>query len=130
MAKQSFFIISVFIIEFLALCYALETPSYNLVHSESDFEIRLYGNSSWMSAPVREVSFQKATVDGFNRYFLLVMMIDYCYHVVNVLNLKRPFFGLLYLIRIKTEYRKTKTKYGKINLVIEDKSIKILQVKR
>ncbi|OVA19874.1 SOUL heme-binding protein [Macleaya cordata] len=47
----------------------IETPQYTVIHTESDFEIRLYRESSWMSAPVREISFEKATKQGFHRLF-------------------------------------------------------------
>ncbi|PON72231.1 SOUL heme-binding protein [Parasponia andersonii] len=51
----------------LGLCNAIESPEYAVVHSESEFEIRLYGQSSWMSAPVRDISFEKATRNGYHR---------------------------------------------------------------
>ncbi|GLT72497.1 hypothetical protein SLA2020_444270 [Shorea laevis] len=53
----------------LGLCNALESPQYTVVHSESDFEIRLYRDSTWMSAPVKDISFDKATKLGFHRLF-------------------------------------------------------------
>lgn len=47
---------------------AIESPQYKVVHSESDFELRQYGESAWMSALVGETtSFEKATKDGFHR---------------------------------------------------------------
>ncbi|XP_042496998.1 heme-binding protein 2-like [Macadamia integrifolia] len=54
---------------FLVSCNGIETPQFTVVHSESDFEVRFYRESSWMSAPTREISFQKATKDGFHRLF-------------------------------------------------------------
>ncbi|KAF9667896.1 hypothetical protein SADUNF_Sadunf15G0070800 [Salix dunnii] len=45
---------------------AIESPQYEVVHVESDFEVRLYVNSTWMSAPVNELSFEKATLFGFH----------------------------------------------------------------
>ncbi|GMY14886.1 heme-binding protein 2-like [Fagus crenata] len=54
---------------FVGLCNAIESPQYSVVHSESDFEIRLYRNSTWMSAPVKDISFEKATRLGFHRLF-------------------------------------------------------------
>ncbi|KAF3436993.1 hypothetical protein FNV43_RR19746 [Rhamnella rubrinervis] len=54
---------------FLGLCNAIESPQYTVVHTESEFEIRLYRETTWMSAPVREISFKKATRDGFHRLF-------------------------------------------------------------
>ncbi|XP_043723520.1 heme-binding protein 2-like [Telopea speciosissima] len=50
-------------------CNGIESPQFTVVHSESDFEIRLYRESSWMSAPVTEISFEKATKEGFHRLF-------------------------------------------------------------
>jgi hypothetical protein len=55
---------------FVGLCNAIESPQYSVVHSESDFEIRLYRQSTWMSAPVKDISFEKATRLGFHRYLL------------------------------------------------------------
>ncbi|XP_068637781.1 uncharacterized protein [Aristolochia californica] len=46
---------------------AIESPQYTVVHSESDFEVRLYRETAWMSAPVRGISFDKATREGFHR---------------------------------------------------------------
>ncbi|XP_010520715.1 PREDICTED: heme-binding protein 2-like [Tarenaya hassleriana] len=48
---------------------ATETPQYEVVHTESDFEIRLYRDSVWMSITVCDLSFQKATLFGFHRLF-------------------------------------------------------------
>ncbi|KAI3765854.1 hypothetical protein L2E82_15900 [Cichorium intybus] len=53
----------------LGLSNAYESPQYTVLHSESEFEIRLYRDSVWMSAPVKEISFRKATRDGFHRLF-------------------------------------------------------------
>ncbi|KAL5813832.1 hypothetical protein ACOSQ4_024473 [Xanthoceras sorbifolium] len=50
----------------VVLCTAIESPQYAVVHSESDFEVRLYRDSAWMSARVRELSFEKATLLGFH----------------------------------------------------------------
>ncbi|KAK7389095.1 hypothetical protein VNO78_23927 [Psophocarpus tetragonolobus] len=48
----------------------MESPEYTVVHSESDFEIRLYRNCVWMSAPaLHDISFEKATWNGFHRLF-------------------------------------------------------------
>lgn len=53
----------------VVLCKAIESPQYAVVHEESDFEVRLYSQSTWMSACVREeLSFAKATLLGFHRY--------------------------------------------------------------
>uniref|UniRef100_A0A5B7BF28 Putative heme-binding protein 2 n=1 Tax=Davidia involucrata TaxID=16924 RepID=A0A5B7BF28_DAVIN len=51
-------------------CNAIESPQYRVVHSESDLEIRLYRESSWVSALVRgATSFEKSTKDGFHRLY-------------------------------------------------------------
>lgn len=48
---------------------AIESPQYTVMHSESDFEIRLYLDSSWISALVRgATSFDQSTKDGFHRF--------------------------------------------------------------
>ncbi|KAF2311430.1 hypothetical protein GH714_022937 [Hevea brasiliensis] len=36
----------------LAQVIAIEKPQYEIVHAESDFEVRLYTQSTWMAAPV------------------------------------------------------------------------------
>lgn len=47
-----------------------ESPEYTLVHSDSDYEIRLYRVAAWMIAPVKsQISFEKATRNGFHRLF-------------------------------------------------------------
>ncbi|XP_021762881.1 heme-binding protein 2-like [Chenopodium quinoa] len=48
---------------------AIESPHYSVIHSESDFEIRIYKKSTWMSAPVNHLSFHQATKLGFHRLF-------------------------------------------------------------
>ncbi|XP_050276577.1 uncharacterized protein LOC126718434 [Quercus robur] len=52
--------------------HAIESPQYTVVHSESDFEVRLYTESSWMSAPVlgtTSFDFKESTKDGFHRLY-------------------------------------------------------------
>eukprot|EP00252_Welwitschia_mirabilis_P018297 TRINITY_DN40666_c0_g1_i1.p1 TRINITY_DN40666_c0_g1~~TRINITY_DN40666_c0_g1_i1.p1 ORF type:complete len:219 (+),score=38.80 TRINITY_DN40666_c0_g1_i1:113-769(+) len=67
-------------LRFLLLCctclllqasvHSLEKPQYTVIHTESDFEIRLYRDSSWMSTdPLHLLSFEKATRKGFHRLF-------------------------------------------------------------
>ncbi|XP_050207605.1 uncharacterized protein LOC126657030 [Mercurialis annua] len=47
---------------------AVESPKYTLLHSDSDYEIRLYREVSWISALVQgTTSFHKSTTDGFHR---------------------------------------------------------------
>ncbi|KAK0574965.1 hypothetical protein LWI29_031655 [Acer saccharum] len=48
---------------------AVDSPEYTLVRSESDFEIRLYGESSWVTALVRGNSFRNSTKSGFHRLY-------------------------------------------------------------
>ncbi|XP_062188841.1 uncharacterized protein LOC133892121 isoform X1 [Phragmites australis] len=50
-----------------------ETPQYTTVHSESDFEVRLYRDTVWMSAPSDRSSFHVATKLGFHRLFQYLM---------------------------------------------------------
>lgn len=48
---------------------AIESPKYTVVHSEPDLEIRLYVESSWMSALAQgTTSFDKSTKYGFHRF--------------------------------------------------------------
>jgi hypothetical protein len=50
--------------------FELEEPQYTVVHAESDFEVRFYREISWMStASPQEISFEKATRQGFHRLF-------------------------------------------------------------
>ena len=45
-----------------------ETPQYTTVHAESDFEVRLYRDTVWMSAPTPDIpSFHAATKLVFHR---------------------------------------------------------------
>ncbi|KAE8730211.1 Tetratricopeptide repeat (TPR)-like superfamily protein [Hibiscus syriacus] len=48
---------------------AYESPQFRVVHLESDFEIRLYKEISWMSALVNGTSFQNSTKQGFHRLY-------------------------------------------------------------
>ncbi|KAL5552840.1 hypothetical protein UlMin_040241 [Ulmus minor] len=49
---------------------AIESPHYTVVRSDPDFEIRLYNESSWMSALVRgTTSFENSTILGFHRLY-------------------------------------------------------------
>lgn len=52
-----------------SVCMGIETPKYEVVHSEPEFEIRLYSQSSWMSASIPRLSFAKATRIGYHRLF-------------------------------------------------------------
>lgn len=47
----------------------IESPQYTVVHTESDFEIRLYRPSTWITTPVEDISFSKATQIGFHKLF-------------------------------------------------------------
>ena len=52
----------------IATCDVLECPSYNVVHEETDFEIRRYHNATWVETEAfQDVSFVKATYRGFHR---------------------------------------------------------------
>ncbi|KAL6318542.1 hypothetical protein AAG906_000620 [Vitis piasezkii] len=53
----------------LALCKGIESPEFAVIHAESDFEVRLYPESTWMTASVRDISFEKSTWNGFHRLF-------------------------------------------------------------
>ncbi|KAJ6799469.1 heme-binding protein 2-like [Iris pallida] len=58
-----------FLILLVVSVYGIESPEYSVVHKESEFEIRMYKESSWMSASSVELSFEKATAFGFHRLF-------------------------------------------------------------
>ncbi|KAK4263160.1 hypothetical protein QN277_028616 [Acacia crassicarpa] len=51
------------------LVEAIESPNYTVAASESDFEIRLYRESSWLSASVQGTSFTQSTRIGFHRLY-------------------------------------------------------------
>ncbi|KAI4343728.1 hypothetical protein L6164_011043 [Bauhinia variegata] len=73
MRKAWLLSLAVNLIFFMALCGAIESPQYAVVHLESDFEIRHYRESVWVSASAREISFEKATINGFHRLFQYIM---------------------------------------------------------
>ncbi|CAL5197250.1 unnamed protein product [Lathyrus oleraceus] len=62
---------------FITFCYyfansalAIESPKYTVIQSESDFQIRLYNESSWISAPSSGTnSFEQSTKIGFHRLY-------------------------------------------------------------
>ncbi|CAK7325061.1 unnamed protein product [Dovyalis caffra] len=60
---------SIVVLNLVGLGKAIESPQYAVVHEESDFEVRLYVNSTWISAPVFQLSFEKSTLHGFHRLF-------------------------------------------------------------
>ncbi|KAE8705349.1 putative apyrase 7-like isoform X1 [Hibiscus syriacus] len=70
MAKASITVINLLCL--LVLCRATESPQYEVVHVESDFEIRHYRGATWMSATVNDLSFQRATLFGFHRLFQFI----------------------------------------------------------
>ncbi|GMJ13492.1 cytosolic heme (tetrapyrrole) binding protein 1, haem-binding protein 1 [Hibiscus trionum] len=70
MARASITVINLLCL--LVLCRANESPQYEVVHVESDFEIRHYRDATWMSAVVNDLSFQKATLFGFHRLFQFI----------------------------------------------------------
>ncbi|KAK7330512.1 hypothetical protein VNO77_24707 [Canavalia gladiata] len=69
MKKERTLTVAVKVMCLVMVCRAMESPQYTVVHTESDFEIRLYRRSVWMSAPALEISFEKATWSGFHRLF-------------------------------------------------------------
>ena len=46
---------------------SVDAPRFTTVHTESHFDIRLYRPSSWMTAPLSEISFEIATLRGFHK---------------------------------------------------------------
>lgn len=47
------------------ICKTLECPSYKVVYSGKDFEIRSYPNALWISTSINSSSFEAATNQGF-----------------------------------------------------------------
>lgn len=62
------------VVQLIFFGHAIESPLYSVLHSESDYEIRLYKEISWMSAFVRGTSFQNSTKDGFHRFIYLTFI--------------------------------------------------------
>ncbi|KAJ6882346.1 heme-binding protein 2 [Populus alba x Populus x berolinensis] len=60
---------SIVLLNLVGLYKVIESSQYAKVHAKPDFEVRLYVNSTWMSTPVNELSFEKATLFVFNRLF-------------------------------------------------------------
>ncbi|CAJ1940179.1 unnamed protein product [Sphenostylis stenocarpa] len=61
---------------FIPICWcsgnivqAIELPKYTLMLSESDFQIRLYNESTWISAHVSGTSFYQSYKTGFQRLY-------------------------------------------------------------
>jgi len=50
---------------------AIELPNYTPILSRSDFQIRLYNESTWVSARVSGTSFDQSYKIGFQRFYLL-----------------------------------------------------------
>ncbi|XP_068462872.1 heme-binding-like protein At3g10130, chloroplastic [Phaseolus vulgaris] len=48
---------------------AIQSPNYTLILSESDFQIRLYNESTWISARVSGTSFDQSYKLGFQRLY-------------------------------------------------------------
>jgi hypothetical protein len=51
----------------------IETPTYTVVHLESDFEIRLLRPTVWVSASVDDISFNQATQCGVHRLCICLL---------------------------------------------------------
>ncbi|XP_014523172.1 heme-binding protein 2 [Vigna radiata var. radiata] len=61
---------------FIAVCWcsgnilqAIELPNYTVILSQSDFQIRLYNESTWVSARVSGTSFDQSYRNGFQRLY-------------------------------------------------------------
>ncbi|XP_030471999.1 uncharacterized protein LOC115689939 [Syzygium oleosum] len=52
--------------------HAIESPQYAVALLATDFEIRLYRNSIWMSAALQGTSFEKSTTEGFHRLYQFI----------------------------------------------------------
>jgi hypothetical protein len=51
----------------------IETPTYTVVHLESDFEIRVVRPTVWVSASVDDISFNQATQCGVHRLCICLL---------------------------------------------------------
>ncbi|XP_074316805.1 uncharacterized protein LOC141653063 [Silene latifolia] len=56
-------------VNLFTLSQATESPEYTTIHTDSDFDVRFYNDSVWMSARVNHRSFHQATKFGFHRLF-------------------------------------------------------------
>ncbi|KAL3726469.1 hypothetical protein ACJRO7_031376 [Eucalyptus globulus] len=72
--KSSSSILALFLCSLMILPsdHAIESPQYVVALLATDFEIRVYKNSTWMSAPVRGTSFEKSTKEGFHRLYQFI----------------------------------------------------------
>ncbi|KAG9448020.1 hypothetical protein H6P81_014148 [Aristolochia fimbriata] len=51
-------------------CNRIECPKFNVIHAESEFEIRKYNSTMWSStSPIEDISFVDATRKGFLQLF-------------------------------------------------------------
>ncbi|KAI4311780.1 hypothetical protein MLD38_036647 [Melastoma candidum] len=57
-----------------AAVHATESPEYKVVRSEPGFEVRLCGESSWMSSSVDGITFREATYLVFHGFLLLILV--------------------------------------------------------
>ncbi|KAK1319070.1 hypothetical protein QJS10_CPB04g00111 [Acorus calamus] len=54
-------------------CGILECPSYEVIHSQEEFEIRRYRGAVWMSThPISSSSYKEASDAGFNELFAYI----------------------------------------------------------
>lgn len=79
---------------FIAVCWcsgnilqAIELPNYTVILSQSDFQIRLYNESTWVSARVSGTSFDQSYRNGFQRFYLLLCI------------LKSPFLDVYFFLQ-------------------------------
>ncbi|KAH9612170.1 hypothetical protein KSS87_018097 [Heliosperma pusillum] len=69
MAKLWKMLIMMMVVNLITLSQATESPEYKTIYTESDFEVRFYNDSVWMSSRVNQRSFHQATKFGFHRLF-------------------------------------------------------------
>ncbi|XP_010476843.1 PREDICTED: heme-binding protein 2-like [Camelina sativa] len=54
-------------------CNRIECPSYELVHSGNEYEIRRYNTTAWVSTkPIQDISFVDATISAFFELFAYI----------------------------------------------------------
>jgi len=82
---------------------AIELPKYTLILSQSDFQIRLYNESTWISARVSGTSFDQSYKTGFQRFYLFIshfLLIFLCNTCVRVFVFFHPIYTVLFPFQI------------------------------
>ncbi|XP_030519469.1 heme-binding protein 2-like [Rhodamnia argentea] len=70
--SSSMLILFLFLLIIIPCDHAIESPQYTVALLATDFEIRHYRNSTWMSAALQGTSFEKSTQEGFHRLYRFI----------------------------------------------------------